>query len=501
MKPKLVNTKIYLSNANANSSSEKSFEHAWFEKGRVSELLVRDAIQNGSIVWDPIPGQSVIPDDSDIEELHSIIFPEYRVSDIFSGHIIRLVFDPVVLARHSLSFGNVISILREAVGDGITTSCVYSDNDACTPVFRIRARFSSQPVDRDHHTGYRRMELAMMQRFFHQQVEDIYLSGIEGVRNVFIKEDRRDGGLMLDTDCRSLIDAMAVSDSVDGRCECNHPLEVYHTLGVEAARQAIIVEIRKVYMYYGINVDARHLTLIADAMTSAGGMMPINRHGINHAEDYGTLKRAAFEEIQDVLIKAAVSAKCDPLTDNTSRIMIGQEVRVGTGTFDLLLDRERHEDLSRQYNQPRRRRQYQQRRRKQAIDSHMAALDKEYLVKDRAKERLDPMSLAEFQGTGFGFDDMEEEEVADEYSPSRPYSPSAATYSPTSPSAYSPTSPSAKYSPTSPSLVYDPAAPRIRVEPIPYDPERSVDTDLNTGLWDDDDADAGLGDGEDDLGW
>ena len=77
---------------------------------------------------------------------------------------------------------------------------------------------------------------------------------------------------------------------------------MYRTLGVEAVRQCISIEIRKVYRYYGIGVDARHLTQFADAMTYAGGMMSIDRHGINHA-DFNTLKKAAFEEIADVLTR------------------------------------------------------------------------------------------------------------------------------------------------------------------------------------------------------
>lgn len=122
--------------------------------------------------------------------------------------------------------------------------------------------------------------------------------------------------MWLDTDCRNLQQARSIKDSISDRCECNHPLEIFRTLGVEAARQSIIIEIRKVYRHYGINVDARHLTMIADAMTYAGGMMSMDRHGINHAE-FNTLKKAAFEEIADVLTKAAATAKCDPLCDNT----------------------------------------------------------------------------------------------------------------------------------------------------------------------------------------
>lgn len=55
--------------------------------------------------------------------------------------------------------------------------------------------------------------------------------------------------------------------------------------------------------------------------------MSLDRHGINHGE-FNTLAQAAFEELSDVLTKAAVNGKVDGLCDNTSRIMLGREVRL-----------------------------------------------------------------------------------------------------------------------------------------------------------------------------
>jgi len=181
---------------------------------------------------------------------------------------------------------------------------------------------------------------------------------------------------MLVTDGRDMNAMMNVVSSQANRCYCNHPMEVlrvlgefshelfynsHHLSGVEAARQSVIIEIRKVYKHYGIHVSARHISLIADAQTCAGALMSLDRHGINHGE-FNTLAQAAFEELSDVLTKAAVNGKVDGLCDNTSRIMlgeqahqsktlsfltftcvIGREIRVGTGSFDLFLDRECHE--------------------------------------------------------------------------------------------------------------------------------------------------------------
>ena len=52
------------------------------------------------------------------------------------------------------------------------------------------------------------------------------------------------------------------------RLETNDISATLHFLGVEAARAALVREVRAVFGAYGIAVDARHLSLIADFMTA-----------------------------------------------------------------------------------------------------------------------------------------------------------------------------------------------------------------------------------------
>jgi DNA-directed RNA polymerase I subunit RPA1 len=48
---------------------------------------------------------------------------------------------------------------------------------------------------------------------------------------------------------------------------CNSPAAMLATYGVEACRAAIVKEVSGVFGAYGIGVDPRHLSLIADFMT------------------------------------------------------------------------------------------------------------------------------------------------------------------------------------------------------------------------------------------
>lgn len=49
--------------------------------------------------------------------------------------------------------------------------------------------------------------------------------------------------------------------------ESNHIMEVQQILGIEAARSCIIREIKKVMQSHSMDVDIRHMMLLADVMT------------------------------------------------------------------------------------------------------------------------------------------------------------------------------------------------------------------------------------------
>lgn len=75
-------------------------------------------------------------------------------------------------------------------------------------------------------------------------------------------------------------------------------------------------------------------------MTAKGHLMAITRHGINRQE-VGPLMKCSFEETVDILMEAAAHAECDYLKGVSENIMMGQLGRMGTGSFDLILDPEK----------------------------------------------------------------------------------------------------------------------------------------------------------------
>lgn len=120
------------------------------------------------------------------------------------------------------------------------------------------------------------------------------------------------------------------------RIYTNNIKEIERLYGIEAARNAIIKEIKDVMDMQKLSVDIRHIILIADAMTYSGSIKPIGRHGLS-GEKVGVLGRAAFEETVRHLVNAASRAMKDRLAGVTENIIVGQTVPVGTGKIKLLL--------------------------------------------------------------------------------------------------------------------------------------------------------------------
>lgn len=115
----------------------------------------------------------------------------------------------------------------------------------------------------------------------------------------------------------------------------NNIQAMLRTYGVEAARESIILEIQNVFGLYGIKIDFRHLSLIADFMTFNGRYQPLTRCG-RIAESISPLCKMSFETASRFIVEAASLGQTDTLETPSARICLGLPVKLGTGSFDLL---------------------------------------------------------------------------------------------------------------------------------------------------------------------
>lgn len=105
--------------------------------------------------------------------------------------------------------------------------------------------------------------------------------------------------------------------------------------GVEAARISIVNEINAVFGSYGIDVNPRHLSLIADYMTRTGSFNAMNRAGMLMCPS--PFLQMSFESTTSFLTRASMDGQSDYQQSPSARIVLGGVPKVGSGCFELLV--------------------------------------------------------------------------------------------------------------------------------------------------------------------
>ncbi len=116
----------------------------------------------------------------------------------------------------------------------------------------------------------------------------------------------------------------------------NNVFEIAGTLGIEAARNALIDELNTTLRDQGLEVDNRYIMLVADLMCSKGYMQQIGRHGIAGTKD-SVLARAAFEITVPTIAHAALGGEIEQLKGITENVIVGSNIPIGSGTVDLYM--------------------------------------------------------------------------------------------------------------------------------------------------------------------
>ena len=116
----------------------------------------------------------------------------------------------------------------------------------------------------------------------------------------------------------------------------NNVSEIAETLGIEAARNALINELSTTLEDAGLEVDQRYLMLVSDLMCHRGYMQQIGRHGIAGTKD-SVLARAAFEITVPTIAGAARTGETEQLRGITENVIVGSQIPIGSGTVDLYM--------------------------------------------------------------------------------------------------------------------------------------------------------------------
>ena len=165
------------------------------------------------------------------------------------------------------------------------------------------------------------------------KLKKIKIHGMKGVKQVLPVE--RNGEYVILTSGSNLKEILAMDDVDSMKTTSNDLYEIEAVLGIEAARSAVIEETVKVIEAQGLNIDIRHIMLVADIMCASGQLKGITRFGVVKDKS-SVLARASFETPVKHIFTAAMSGEIDRLQSVVENVMINQPVPLGTGLPSLI---------------------------------------------------------------------------------------------------------------------------------------------------------------------
>ncbi|USS40802.1 DNA-directed RNA polymerase subunit A'' [Thermococcus aggregans] len=202
---------------------------------------------------------------------------------------------------------------------------------------KLERSFKSAEIEVDGNTLIVRMKKAQSVsalRRLADKVKKHRLKGLSGVGKTIIRKEGDE--YVIYTEGSNFKQVLKVPGVDPTRTRTNNIHEIAEVLGIEAARNAIIEEILRTMQEQGLEVDVRHIMLVADMMTLDGVVRPIGRHGVVGTKA-SVLARAAFEITVQHLLQAAERGEVDPLNGVVENVLIGQPVPVGTGIVRLAM--------------------------------------------------------------------------------------------------------------------------------------------------------------------
>jgi len=197
---------------------------------------------------------------------------------------------------------------------------------------KYRVRVKGRVIEIASKEGKEELKIIDLQKI-KRAILNLFISGIPRVLNAVVLKEGEDW--VIRTFGSNFGRIFSFPEIDVKRCYTNNIHEIAEVLGIEAARSALIKEISETMQQQGLDVDERHIMLVADIMTFMGEVNPIGRYGVAGMKST-VLTRAGFEETIKHLVKASVRNEVDDFTGIFDNVMVNQQVPVGTGMFELI---------------------------------------------------------------------------------------------------------------------------------------------------------------------
>ncbi|MFX0040719.1 MAG: DNA-directed RNA polymerase subunit A'' [Promethearchaeota archaeon] len=173
------------------------------------------------------------------------------------------------------------------------------------------------------------------------------VKGIRGVKRGLLTPSDDGEEWIIKTEGTNLQSVIQIEGVDITRSVSNHIHEIEKLYGIEAARQMIILESQKVLEQQGLDVDLRHLLILADLMCYSGSIQSIGRHGISGSKS-SVFARAAFEVTVNQLLDAGLYGEEERLLGIPENVIVGQISPIGSGRVNVMFDLDANLELLKQ---------------------------------------------------------------------------------------------------------------------------------------------------------
>ena len=306
----------------------------------------RDVVKRTSVHFDPSDMNTRIKEDEGLMAFYRDFAgtTDSPNSAAACPWVLRFEFDRMKMLNLQVTMLDLEYALVDHFDDAV--AAVLSDDNADRLVCRLRLNaMGDLEESTDLLTEMKAMEQAVMDQLVIKGIKGIDkavplkpssgLKKYDAVSDAYVMDDE----WYIETAGTNLMEVLCHPCVDYARTYTNDVYEIYRVLGIEAARQAVINEMRAVLD--STPIDHRHLSLLADTMSNRGFFMSIDRHGINNRGELGPLAKASFEQSTDMLIKAGIFSERDRINGVSANIMLGQVAPCGTGDCTVLMDNDR----------------------------------------------------------------------------------------------------------------------------------------------------------------
>lgn len=306
--------------------------HVYFTEGNKSIPELRKMI--GSSIVELTIERLVIKIEEkmnkDDEEWYDMFKVLYDSNFTEHSHCISLKMNMEILYEYSLTLQEISEVIHAKYED---LYCVFSPDS----VGQIDVFVDMSNIEVDEEIGYvtdDNKELVYLQETVKPIIKKMHICGIPGIRQIYyLRDDSRPGEWMVETDGSNFPLLMCHPKVDKTRTVSNNPIDMYETLGVEAANKTIYNE----FLSLMPKINKCHAKLLCDKMTYTGTISSVSRYGMRKDES-GPLCKATFEQTLDIFLSAAVNGEQESTKGVSASIICGKRAKMGTGLCSLHMD-------------------------------------------------------------------------------------------------------------------------------------------------------------------